>query len=137
MCIQSCICGRRHIQCITLPISRIDTCSGGCACTVVHIYINKREYAYFSDYRSTTLYIFVPYAEYMYTATDMYIQCILCKDSSVWLFRCCDPPLNFEMVTRFPWQCADCKVRLERFKCVSNWENKTITQFVFIKRSHK
>lgn len=23
---------------------------------------------------------------------------------------CCDPPLNFEMVTRFPWQCADCKI---------------------------
>ncbi|KAL8432046.1 hypothetical protein Efla_003487 [Eimeria flavescens] len=22
---------------------------------------------------------------------------------------CCDPPLNFEMVTRFCWQCADCK----------------------------
>lgn len=27
------------------------------------------------------------------------------------LCRCCEPPLNFEMVTRFLWQCADCKVR--------------------------
>lgn len=22
---------------------------------------------------------------------------------------CCDPPLNYEMVTRFPWQCTECK----------------------------
>ncbi|XP_026190832.1 uncharacterized protein LOC34623020 [Cyclospora cayetanensis] len=33
---------------------------------------------------------------------------------------CCEPPLNFDMVTRFPWQCADCKI------CLSNKNEETM-----------
>ncbi|OEH79599.1 phd-finger domain-containing protein [Cyclospora cayetanensis] len=36
---------------------------------------------------------------------------------------CCEPPLNFDMVTRFPWQCADCKICEI---CLSNKNEETM-----------
>ncbi|KEP64012.1 UNVERIFIED_CONTAM: PHD-finger domain-containing protein [Hammondia hammondi] len=35
------------------------------------------------------------------------LVCFRCRQSHH--ASCCDPPLNFEMVTRYPWHCADCK----------------------------
>ncbi|RQX70213.1 PHD-finger domain-containing protein [Toxoplasma gondii CAST] len=35
------------------------------------------------------------------------LVCFRCRQSHH--ASCCDPPLNFELVTRYPWHCADCK----------------------------